>query len=830
MKLISNTKDFLQAVSFPSPQSIKNMRFGLKAVFILLPLCGVSGLVVPVREAATNPWEVPKDLRVASRITLKNSVGDYDYEDVETRKFVREPEPTISARNARIIGPLGALMTPIFGVADQAFAASSAENFNAALRNYFPGSLSNSELAYRITETLRLRGYSEMNTLIGSSFCSDEINDTSASLAAVLAQKLGSLQVGGVFNLGGLGGLPFVGTSGFGAFASHCPTNGKIVIVFGPHVGISNDGVVGKVERIGKSNPSTSCGAAVGAYKALLAGTVDFNAKPGTTDFQEEYIIQNLKNKLGVLADVESRGNDDAIAFVTRQMYQLVWEIVRDNVEKFTSQPGFWDKCSEVTLLGGILVNRGHGDGLIGGDDLFQPLLLTTVAAAGETNIYGDVFGDLKTPKSNVASGFDRTKIKEVRGADFQTQNIPADKSVPAPAPVAEKANPVPSPVAQKPVPAPVAEKATPVPSPVAQKPVPAPVAEKITPVPSPVAQKPVPAPVEQKPVATTITPAQSSIPPQNTVKAAPTSPSSGTVPGNVYTDTLSAKSPPTTPVTIPKESISAPIVPGTPNPVKSSSVSQPTTPVDDSNFSLSATDAIPATIGIGTLAAYGLAVLRKREVEYSLKRENAILNQKNRVAEAKMAVSKAAYDARRTNIRGDILGENAEPSETSPGMSFVEQVVSMNAALNGSSSPPQAELNGSSHVDVPSTMSDPIDDAAFSQMADEINGLSGSTEEANDFTHMEAGLNGSSASTPESPPSSIFRGSYLDALSWEKDNAANDDFQESIDESKETSESSQMYAGNNYLSSISSSEAANGEKQPKFKAVRKVGGYLDDL
>ena len=420
------------------------MRFGLEAVFLLLPVCSVSGLIVPAREPTANPWEASKDLpRVTTRriTSLKNSIDDYDYyEEEEAHKFVRKPEPTISARDARVIGPLGALMTPIFGVTDQAFAASNADNFNAALRRYFPGSLSNTELAYRLTETLRLRGYSEKNTLIGSSFCSDEINDTSASLAAVLAQKLGSLQVGGVFNLGGLGGLPFVGTSGFGAFASHCPTNGKIVIVFGPHVGISNDGVVGKVERIGKSNPSTSCGAAVGAYKALLAGTVDFNSKPSTTDFQEEYIIQNLKSKLGILADVESRGSDEAIAFVTRQMYQLVWDIVRDNVENFTSQPGFWDKCSEVTLLGGILVNRGHGDGLVGGDDLFQPLLLTTVAAAGETNIYGDVFGDLKTPKSNVASAFDRTKIKEVKGPDFQTQSIPADdKPVPAPAPAPDR-------------------------------------------------------------------------------------------------------------------------------------------------------------------------------------------------------------------------------------------------------------------------------------------------------------------------------------------------------------------------------------------------------
>jgi hypothetical protein len=38
--------------------------------------------------------------------------------------------------------------------------------------------------------------------------------------------------------MGGLGGLPFVGKTGFKAYSSHVPKDGHIFILFAPHVGI----------------------------------------------------------------------------------------------------------------------------------------------------------------------------------------------------------------------------------------------------------------------------------------------------------------------------------------------------------------------------------------------------------------------------------------------------------------------------------------------------------------------------------------------------------------------------------------------------------------
>ena len=72
-----------------------------------------------------------------------------------------------------------------------------------------------------------------------------------------------------MFALGGLGGIPFTGRTGWGAFSAHVPEGGNAMVVFGPHVGIDSRGTVGKIERMGQSHSTTCCGAAVlaGLYR-----------------------------------------------------------------------------------------------------------------------------------------------------------------------------------------------------------------------------------------------------------------------------------------------------------------------------------------------------------------------------------------------------------------------------------------------------------------------------------------------------------------------------------------------------------------------------------
>merc|ERR1711988_874184 len=73
---------------------------------------------------------------------------------------------------------------------------------------------------------------------------------------------------GEIFPMGGIGGAPFVGKTGFKAFSHHVPDDGNIIILFGPHVAISEEGEVGKYLRMGQHELSTACGAVIGAYNA----------------------------------------------------------------------------------------------------------------------------------------------------------------------------------------------------------------------------------------------------------------------------------------------------------------------------------------------------------------------------------------------------------------------------------------------------------------------------------------------------------------------------------------------------------------------------------
>jgi len=126
----------------------------------------------------------------------------------------------------------------------------SKECLMAIAKNY-PGALSQGALVTSMRTMMDKKGFTEEGTLLATSTCPDEINRPVDSI-------LGSL--GDFMPLGGLSGLPFAGKTGFKAYASHVPDDGQIMVFFGPHIGISSAGEIGKVQREGMKNVSASCG------------------------------------------------------------------------------------------------------------------------------------------------------------------------------------------------------------------------------------------------------------------------------------------------------------------------------------------------------------------------------------------------------------------------------------------------------------------------------------------------------------------------------------------------------------------------------------------
>merc|ERR1712107_647869 len=117
-------------------------------------------------------------------------------------------------------------------------------------------------------------------------------------------------------------GTPFSGKTGFGAFSSHVADDGHILVAFGPHVGISEDGVVGKCLREGQAAQSTACGAVVGAYNACRCGTLP-EASSDSYDMQMDF----CKRQIAPHAEAISR-TENPMASLAHQSYQMVKDVM----------------------------------------------------------------------------------------------------------------------------------------------------------------------------------------------------------------------------------------------------------------------------------------------------------------------------------------------------------------------------------------------------------------------------------------------------------------------------------------------------------------------
>ena len=227
------------------------------------------------------------------------------------------------------------------------FKSKPAENeeFGKLVRQNFPGALSNRELAVRVVELLEEKGMDSDNTLLCTSLCADE-------LARVLEDEFVGVY-GNNFNLGGLSGFPFAGNTGWGAMSAHVPDGGYNLVIHGPHVGITKDGVIGKVERSGIALVDNCCGSAIAAsnyLKGITDGGANITPKlQQFSDFQQG-AVQELILPFGKrLSRADNRMRELPYALYDSQQV-LVDDIV--NTGKGSIKAG-------LAVLGGIQINTG---------------------------------------------------------------------------------------------------------------------------------------------------------------------------------------------------------------------------------------------------------------------------------------------------------------------------------------------------------------------------------------------------------------------------------------------------------------------------------------
>jgi len=238
-------------------------------------------------------------------------------------------------------------------------------DFDAIVQDNFPGAVDNQQLVTNVVKHLSGKGYKGDNTLLATSLCCDE-------LARQLETDFNGIY-GNNFNLGGLAGFPFAGNTGFGAMSAHIPDDGYCLIVYGPHVGITADGTVGKVERSGIELVDNCCGSAIAA-SGYVKGITDGGAQITTklqefTDFQQGAVQELILPHGKRLSEADNRMVELPFALYDSQD-MLLNEIVKK---------GSLGIKRGLALLGGVQINTGP-DTL----DYFVPLKFDYMNYRGE--------------------------------------------------------------------------------------------------------------------------------------------------------------------------------------------------------------------------------------------------------------------------------------------------------------------------------------------------------------------------------------------------------------------------------------------------------------
>lgn len=178
--------------------------------------------------------------------------------------------------------------------------------------------------------------------VIASCLCSDEVNMPNAGFNSSLA---------GPFFMGGLGGLPFAGLTGVGAFAHHIPDNGASIIFYGPHIGITEDGMLGKMGRPRQGHLSSSCGALMTALEKFQKNP-NYVPASDPDDYQQNELERLLAKRKEAFLEAESP--EKAITEVT---YEIINEHIHHLLSKSKGQFG----KEKIVLIGGIMINTGAG-------------------------------------------------------------------------------------------------------------------------------------------------------------------------------------------------------------------------------------------------------------------------------------------------------------------------------------------------------------------------------------------------------------------------------------------------------------------------------------
>ena len=122
---------------------------------------------------------------------------------------------------------------------------------------------------------------------------------------------------------------------------------GSLLLVYGPHIGISDEGVLGKLLRPGQGHESAACGSLTMAVEHLHAPT----DKIGVYD-DDDMEQRTLERRLKPFRD-EILAAENPLEAATDVAYRIIHGLILRYV--VARKPEF--HCEHVALAGGIIIN-----------------------------------------------------------------------------------------------------------------------------------------------------------------------------------------------------------------------------------------------------------------------------------------------------------------------------------------------------------------------------------------------------------------------------------------------------------------------------------------
>ena len=219
------------------------------------------------------------------------------------------------------------------------------------------------------TQYITDEGIPSTSIVLAEGICSDDVD------ASKVPNNIGGWPNSinsflGPFMSGGLAGYPFVGSVGYGAFASHVATtlNGTLFVTSMPHIGVTEGGLSGRMLRRGKDSSSgdTTCGAVAGAIDQVVNVLTEAPSQSNAPFDNENYsffkltdILWSYKNVLTGFTGTSEEVYNKQMIFATETIRDSAYDYIIANLPAATEA----NTENDVYFLSGIFINSDVSTG-----------------------------------------------------------------------------------------------------------------------------------------------------------------------------------------------------------------------------------------------------------------------------------------------------------------------------------------------------------------------------------------------------------------------------------------------------------------------------------